>query len=65
MFVSVWPLQPILMFAGKDGAYTKVEHLKIASLRKALALPANVRLGWKGLLGTNTLAYYDISKLLP
>jgi hypothetical protein len=30
-----------------------VEHLK-----KALALPANTKLGWKGLSGTNTLAYY-------
>ncbi len=26
--------------------------------RKASALPAIIRLGWKGLLGTNTLAYY-------
>ncbi len=59
------PLQLSLMFVGKAGAYTKVEHLIIASLRKALAFPANVRLGWKDLWGTNTLAYYDISKLLP
>jgi hypothetical protein len=35
-----------------------VEHLKGASLGQALALPANIRLGWKGLPGTNTLAYY-------
>jgi hypothetical protein len=43
------------MFVVKAGAYTKVEHLIIASLRKALALLANVRLGWKGLLGTSLL----------
>jgi hypothetical protein len=24
-----------------------------------LALPTNIRLGWKGLPGTNTLAYYE------
>jgi len=40
-------------------AYPRVEHLKGASLRKALALPANIRQGWKGLPGTNTPAYYD------
>ncbi len=32
--------------------------LKGASLGKALASPAHIRLGWKGLSGTNTLAYY-------
>jgi hypothetical protein len=53
------------MFVVKAGAYTRVEYLSGASLRKALALLANVRLGWKGLLGTNTLAYFDILKLLP
>jgi hypothetical protein len=26
-----------------------------------LALPANIRLGWRGLLGTNALAYYKKS----
>jgi hypothetical protein len=45
------------MFAGKAGAYIRVEHLKGASLRQALVLPTNIRLGWKGLTGPNTLAY--------
>jgi hypothetical protein len=36
-----------------------VKHLKGASLGLALALHTNIRLGWKGLLRTNTLAYYD------
>jgi len=40
-------------------AYPRVEHLKGASLGYALALPANIRLGWKGLPGTNALAYYE------
>jgi hypothetical protein len=41
------------------GAYLRVEHLKGASFGQALALPANTRLGWKGLSGTNTLAYFE------
>jgi hypothetical protein len=28
-------------------------------LGRLLALPVNIRLGWKGLLGTNTLAYCE------
>jgi hypothetical protein len=36
-----------------------VEHLESASLRYAPAQPTNIRLGWKGLPGTNTLAYYE------
>ncbi len=43
----------------RSGAYLTVEHLKGASLGYALAIPANIRLGWKGLPGTNTLAYYE------
>ncbi len=34
-------------------------HLKGALLIWSPALPANIRLGWKGLSGTNTLAYYE------
>jgi hypothetical protein len=41
------------MFESKAGAYPRVEHLKGASLG-----PANIRLGWRGLPETNTLAYY-------
>jgi hypothetical protein len=41
----------------KPGAYPKVEHLKGASVGSALALPAKIRLGWKNLPRTNTLAY--------
>ncbi len=28
-----------------------------------MALPTNIRLGWKGLPGTNALGYYEKSKL--
>jgi hypothetical protein len=34
-----------------------MEHLKGASLGQALILTTNIRLGWKGLPGINTLAY--------
>jgi len=34
-----------------------VKHLKVISLGKAPALPANIRLGWKDLPGINALAY--------
>jgi hypothetical protein len=41
------------------GAYFILEHLKGASLGKALALPKQFKLGWKDLLRTNTIAYYE------
>ncbi len=40
-----------LIFTKKSGAYSRVEALK----------PANNRLGWKGLSGTNTVAYYELT----
>jgi len=40
-----------------QGAYPRVEHLKGALIGRALALLANISLGWKGLPGTNTQAY--------
>jgi hypothetical protein len=43
----------------RPGSYPKVEHLKGALLRYALALPSIIRLGWKGFPRTNTLAYYE------
>ncbi len=36
-----------------------MEHLKSASLGYAPALLINIKLGWKVLPGTNTLAYYE------
>ncbi len=32
-------------------------------MSRLLALHTNIRLGWKGLLGTNALAYYEKSQL--
>ncbi len=52
------------MFVGKAGAWPKVQHLKDASLGYAQALPANIRLNWKGLPGTSASAYYKNSQLM-
>jgi hypothetical protein len=40
-------------------AYPKVENLICASLTLAPVLSANVRLGWNGFQGTNTIAFYE------
>ncbi len=48
----------------RPGAYPTVEHLKGGSLRKTQALSTIIRLGRKGLPRTNTLAYYENSKLM-
>ncbi len=41
----------------------QVNHYLVAPLQgRILALPTNIRLGWKGLLATNTLAYFDKHK---
>ncbi len=57
-FVLGKPFHPSKMFAGKAGAYPRVEHLKGASRGLALALPTNIRLDWKSLPETNILAYH-------
>jgi hypothetical protein len=47
----------------RPGDYPRVEHLKGASLGWTPAFPANIRLGWKSLPGTNAQTYYENSKL--
>ncbi len=49
MFVPDRPFQPSLLFVGKQGAYPRLEH------------PQMIRLGWKGLTGTDALVYYENS----
>ncbi len=56
MFVPVKPFQLSLVFVDKARAIPRVEPLKWSLLSQALALPANIRLSWKGLPGTNVLA---------
>jgi hypothetical protein len=63
------------MFASKAGAYLSEAPFKYSTLGKLLALPTNIRLGWKGLPGTIALAcikshiyvrkkFYDIGQWL-
>jgi hypothetical protein len=49
VFVHGTPFQPSLMFAGKARAYPSDAPFRYST---------NIRLGWKGVPGTNTLAYY-------
>ncbi len=51
------------MIAGKAGAYLSEALTGVPFLDKLLALPAIIRLGWKGLLGTNALAYCENSEI--
>jgi hypothetical protein len=51
MFVTCKVLQPSLMFGGKAGAYSAPE--RSPPWDRILALPTNIRLGWKGLPVTN------------
>jgi hypothetical protein len=55
VFALVKPFHPSLMFAGKTGAYPCEAPL--------LSINANIKLCWKNLPGTNTLAYYRHSKI--
>ncbi len=52
MFANTSYFHPGLQFVGKAGVY-----LSRATNDRLLALPTNIRPGWKGLTETNTLAY--------
>jgi hypothetical protein len=57
MFVTDRPFQPRMMFTSKAGA-----KLSSAPLEgRLLALPTNIRPGWKGLRERNTAAYCEHS----
>ncbi len=58
MLVSGKPLHPSLTFVVNS---VKIEHLAVA-MGMFLALSANIRLGRKGLQGTNTLAYSSAAR---
>ncbi len=45
------------MFVGKAGAYPSEAGFTLKG--SLLALPTSIRLGWKGLPETNTLASYE------
>jgi hypothetical protein len=56
LFVPGTPFQLSIMFAAK--AYPRVERLKGAPLGYA-PFTTNLRLGWRGMLETNALAYFN------
>jgi hypothetical protein len=60
VFVPGKPFQPNLMFVGEARSLPKSGASERA-LHSGRPRPyiANIRLGWKGLPGTNTLAYYE------
>jgi hypothetical protein len=58
MFVLGKPFQPSIMFVSKAGAYPSVRLFGFSTLGQ---VPRNIGLDWKGLPGSNTLAYYKHS----
>jgi hypothetical protein len=59
-YSKIVSLQSSLLFLGKVGAYPRVESLPVAMLPSKIGsylISTNIRLGRRGLLGTNTLAY--------
>jgi hypothetical protein len=59
MFATAIHFHRRLIFAGKAGAYQSREPYKTP-----LGLPVNIRLGWKWMAVTNTLAYYDTATIM-
>jgi hypothetical protein len=57
VFVPGKPFQSSILFEGKAGAYLSEVPFIVPLEGRPLALPANIRLGWKGFPGTR-LAYY-------
>jgi hypothetical protein len=55
------PFQPSLLFEVRPGAYTKVEHLKGASLEWAMTLLSYIILVCEGMPMTETIAYCENS----
>jgi hypothetical protein len=58
VFVSGKPFWLSRIFAGKARAYPTVEYM-VMHFSRILALPQKILLAWKGLPGTNTLAYQE------
>jgi hypothetical protein len=53
------------MFIRKARAYLSDTPFWSPLMGRLLALPTNIRLGWKGLLRTNTQAYYERLHINP
>ncbi len=63
MFATAIYFHPSITFASKTGAYQRVALMGLYSNGRFLAFPANIRLEWKWMAVTNTLAYYDTATI--
>jgi hypothetical protein len=61
MFVIGKQFQSSLLFVGKARSLSQSGASEGSSIGQAPFLPTNIRLSWKGLPGTNTLAYNEHS----
>ncbi len=59
MFATVSHFHPSLIFPGKAEAYQSWAPTGLRFNGSLLALPTNIRLGWKWMEVANTLAFYD------
>jgi hypothetical protein len=59
VYLSLVGLSSLVCLWVRPRAYLRLENLKGALLWLAPALRANIKLGWKGLPGANTLAYNE------
>ncbi len=59
MLVPGKSFQPSLMFLGEARSLPESGTPERSLTQVGMALPTNIRLVWKGVPGTNTLAYYE------
>jgi hypothetical protein len=64
VFVPGKPFKSGLMFGGKARSLPQSGTLERCFNWVGSALPANIRLGWKGLPRANALTYYKKSELM-
>ncbi len=63
LFAATIHFHPSLILAGKAGAYQSGAFTGLHYNGRLLALPANIRLGWKLLVVANNLAYCDTANI--
>jgi hypothetical protein len=57
--MSLASLSSLVYFLQVSSEPTRVKHLQMLHSKVGSWLHTNIRLGWKGLSGSNTLAYYE------
>ncbi len=64
MLATAIPVHPSLIFAGKVGAYLSGALMRVQPNGRLLALPENIRLGWKLMAVANTLTFYNAAAIM-